>query len=273
MIKKLHFFGCSLTAGNELWEEQHVPNYSTLTFVEARKVAKGLVVGQTTDYNYNNSYPALTARELDCDFKNHGIPGISNKEIAGRAIAHFPEDRYDGLVAFLQLSTHNRVFLRYKEIEQESVVGSFVVMAKAEDDRLSKGQNNLLKEMFFEFYNESILAQDDHIYMYYAADVLRKKGINTYILWPSVEVVDWSNWDLEKKCDPADKPIPIRNDIDPQYTTGISRHIANRHHEFNLFSDPLTKFIDKDMYLPRFHFKKTAHDIVAKAIAERLKNV
>ena len=153
MITKLEFFGCSVTAGNELWEEKHIPNYKKLTFAEAKKAMQTLPHDEVRAYNKANSFPALVAKEIGCGFENHGIPGISNKEIAGRAIAQFPEEHYEGIAVFLQLTTHNRMFLRYKETETDSTVGSFVVMAKANDDRLSKSQNNLLKEMFFEFYN------------------------------------------------------------------------------------------------------------------------
>ena len=38
MIKKIIFAGCSITAGNELWEEAHVPNYASMTFKESRKM-------------------------------------------------------------------------------------------------------------------------------------------------------------------------------------------------------------------------------------------
>jgi hypothetical protein len=273
MINKIHFFGCSVTAGNELWEEQNIPNYHKLTFAEARKAAENLPMSEVSAYNRANSFPALTAQEIGCEFENHGIPGISNKEIAGRAIAYFPESHYEGIEVFLQLTTHNRLFLRYKETEEESTVGSFVVMAKADDNRLSKSQNNLLKEMFFEFYNETILSQDDHIYMYYAADVLRSKGINAHILWCSVDVLDWSNWDADKNCDTQEKPVPILNDKNPQYITAISRHISGRHHEFNFFGKPLLDLVGPNSHLPRFHYKQSAHTVVAKAIAEKLKNV
>ena len=271
MNNKIHFFGCSVTAGNELWEEQNIPDYNKLSFDDARKVAKHIPFDQITSYNYANSFPALVAKELGCKFENHGIPGSSNKEIAGRAIAHFPNDHYDDIRVFLQLTTHNRMFLRYKENEKSSTVGSFVI-SKSDDSRLSKSQNNLLKEMFFEFYNETMLAQDDHIYMYYAADILNKKGIKTHILWPAVEVMDWTNWDHDKNCDPGDRPVTIFNDNDPQYVTGISRHISARHREFNFFTSTLLKLVGPESHLPRFHFKKSAHEIIAKSIAEKLKN-
>jgi hypothetical protein len=275
MIKNLHFFGCSVTAGNELWEEKHIPNYKKLTFAEARKAMQNLPHDEVRAYNKANSFPALVAKEIGCELENHGIPGISNKEIAGRAIAQFPDDHYDGVTVFLQLTTHNRMFLRYKETETDSTVGSFVVMAKANDDRLSNSQNNLLKEMFFEFYNEAIISQDDHIYMYYAAETLRSKGIQAHILWCTVDVVDWANWDSEKGCQRTDKPVPIRNDQDPQYITGLSRHIGGNHHKYNPIGKPLSELdgIGANSHLPRFHYTQEAHQIVARAIAEKLKNV
>jgi hypothetical protein len=272
MINKLAFFGCSVTAGNELWEEQNVPNYKKMTFAEARKVAGQAPAEEINAYNKANSFPALTAKELGCEFENHGIPGISNKEIAGRAIAAFPEDHYEGITVFLQLTTHNRLFLRYIENEESSTVGSFVVMAKADDHRLSKSQNNLLKEMFFEFYNETILSQDDHIYMYYAAEVLRAKGIPTHIIWCSIDVIDWANWDSEKGCQTVDKPVPILNDKDPQYITGISRHIAGSHDKYNPLGKPLSDIVGPNSHLPRFHYTQEAHTLIAGALAEKLKN-
>lgn len=273
MITKLAFFGCSVTAGNELWEEKHIPDYKKMTFAEARKVASNLPQAEVSAYNIANSFPALIANELGCKFENYGIPGISNKEIAGRAIAEFPDDYYEGTVAFLQFTTHNRMFLRYKETDKDSTVGSFVVMAKADDDRLSKSQNNLLKEMFFEFYNETILSQDDHIYMYYAAEVLRSKGIQTHILWCSIDVIDWANWDSEKGCQETDKPVPIVNDKDPQYITRISQHIAGSHNKYNPIGKPLSEIVGPNSHLPRFHYDHEAHVVVAKTLAEKLKNV
>lgn len=273
MITKLEFFGCSVTAGNELWEEKHIPNYKKLTFAEARKATVGLPHEEVVAYNKANSFPALVAKEIGCEFVNHGIPGISNKEIAGRAIANFPEDHYDGITVFLQLTTHNRMFLRYKETETDSTVGSFVVMAKADDQRLTKSQNNLLKEMFFEFYNETIISQDDHIYMYYAVEVLRSKGIQAHILWCTVDVIDWANWDPEKKTCTTDKPVPIVNDKDPQYITGISKHISSCYHKYNPFNKPLSELVGENSVLPRFHYTQEAHQTVARAIAEKIKNV
>jgi hypothetical protein len=156
MNNKLHFFGCSVTAGNELWEEKHIPNYKNMSFDEAKKAMQGLPYDEVRAHNKANSFPQLVSKQLNVPADNHGIPGISNKEIATRAIAYFPENHYEeGTVAILQFTTHNRMFLRYKELDNYSTVGSFVVHHKATDDRLTKSQNNLLKEMYFEFFNET----------------------------------------------------------------------------------------------------------------------
>lgn len=273
MINNLEFFGCSVTAGNELWEEAHVPNYRSLNFDDARKVGNSFDEDQVKSYNNENSFPALTAAKLSTTFTNHGIPGMSNKEIACRAIAHFPNERYEGTVAFLQFTTHNRMFLRYKETAEESLVGSFVVHAKANDDRLTKHQNNLLKEMFFEFYNESMLSTDDHIFMFYAAETLRSKGIPTYILWCDVDIIDWANWDAEKGCQIIDKEITIKNDREPQFMNNLSRHIAGNHNTYNLLGKTFKDIVGSDAHLPRYHYTKAAHIAISDAIAERLKNV
>lgn len=273
MINNLEFFGCSVTAGNELWEEAHVKNYKQMTFDEARKLVRDMDYENLVGYNKAQSFPALTAKLIGADFKNHGIPGISNKEIASRAIAEFPNDHYENTVAFMQFTTHNRLFLRYKETEQESTIGSFVVHAKAEDDRLSKRQNNLMKEMYFEFYNETMLSNDDHVFLYYAAEVLRSKGIPTYIIWCDVDVIDWANWDMEKGCVIIDKDVTIKSDTNPQFISNFSRHIAGSHNKYNLLGKTLKDIVGTDAHLPRFHYTHEAHIAIASALAEKLKNV
>lgn len=273
MINNIEFFGCSVTAGNELWEEAHVPNYTSLSFADARKAATTAPYDELRAYNVAHSFPALVAKEMNISFKNHGIPGISNKEIACRAIANFPEDNYSGTVVFLQFTTHNRMFLRYKENAEGSTVGSFVVHAKATDDRLTKSQNNLLKEMYFEFFNETMLSHDDHVSMYYAVEVLRSKGISAHILWCDIDVIDWANWDPEKGCQIVDKEVTIKSDCDPQYMTNFSRHIAGSHYKYNLLGTTFKSIVGEDAHLPRYHYKQRAHYDIAKSIVEKLKNV
>lgn len=270
MINKLVFLGCSVTAGNELYEEAHVPEYTKLSFDAARKVAKELPRDKIDVWNYEHSFPALTAKALGVEFENLGIPGISNKEIACRALAHFPEEHYEGVVAFLQFTTHNRMFLKYKETPAGGTLGSFVVMAKAEDERLSRSQNNLLKETFFEFYNETILSIDDHVFMYYAADVLRSKGIQTYILWCDIDVIDWANFDIENGVN-TKKSVPLDNDKDPQFIEPLSHHLAGSHHKYNPLGKTLTELVPPNSNLPRLHYNQLAHTTIANALAEKVK--
>lgn len=270
MINKLTFFGCSITGGNELFEEAHVPNYKNLSFDQARKSAKDFEESTIVNYNKLHSFPALTAAEMGVEFENFGIAGISSKEIACRAIANFPEDKYEGVVAILQFTTHNRMLLRYKETDSESTIGSFVVHPKIDDNRLTKHQNNLLKEMYFEFFNESLMSIDDHIFMYYAADILRSKGIPTYIVWCNIDVIDWANFEIDKGVDKA-KSISLKNDKSPYFSDALSHHIAGSHHKFNLLGKALSDIIPPDSALPRFHYNQLAHQSIAKELAEKLK--
>ena len=269
-LNKLVFLGCSVTAGNELYEEAHLPAYSKMSFDAARKVAKELPHDDVNRWNYEHSFPALTAKELGVEFENLSIPGISNKEIACRAIAHFPNDHYEGVVAFLQFTTHNRMWLKYKETPTLGTIGSFVVMAKAEDDRLSRSQNNLLKETFFEFYNETILSVDDHVFMYYAAEVLRSKGVQPYILWCNIDIIDWANFDIEKGVNLKEQ-LPLVNDKDPQFLDPLSHHLAGSHHKYNPIGKTLTELVPPNSNLPRFHYNQLAHTTIANALAEKVK--
>jgi hypothetical protein len=275
MIEQIHFFGCSVTAGNELWEEAHVTGYNDLSFKEARKVAKDADQNLIDPYNYNNSFPALTAKLLNVDnFKNHAIPGISNKEIAARAIAAFPEDKYTNTVALIQFTTHNRMVLRYKETDTSSTVGSFVIHPTAgHDSRLSRKQGNLLTEMFFEFFNESLLSQDDHMFVYYAVEVLRNKGIDAHILWCDIQVGDWIHWDHDAGAADNNKEISIKSDIEPDYMQPVNTFIAKEYHKYNPIGKTFNDVVGNNQRLPRFHYSKASHVLIANALAERFKDV
>jgi hypothetical protein len=276
MINNLHFFGCSVTAGNELWEEANIPNYAKLSFDEARKASKNLSYNEVRAYNNSQSFPALIAKELNVQFENHGIPGISNKEIAFRALSYFPEDHYpEGTVVILQFTSHNRMFLQYKENGKESTVGSFVVHHKIDDDRLSRGQNNLLKEMYLEFFSDTIMGQDDHIFMFYTAEALIQKGIKTYIIWPTVTILenDWGKWNSDDSTIDTDQPVTIKNDIEPQFFALFRNHIARQHIKYNPLRKSLMDIVGTDAQLPRYHFKQEAHIMIANALVEKLKNV
>jgi hypothetical protein len=265
MINELHFFGCSVTAGNELWEEAHVPNYRSLDFKEARKASQGVDDEEVRLYNIANSYPALTGNQLGIKFENHGIPGISNKEIACRAIAQFPDENYENIAVFIQFTTHNRLLLKYKEDGNDVTVGSFVVHPMANDERLTKRQDNLLKEFYLEFYNETILSYDDHVYLYYAVDVLRAKGIDAHILWCDVDCINWANF--------ADSKFSITDAVDPQYSPNFSKHLSTSHYKYNPLDGTMRDIVGDNAVLPRFHYEKAAHIKIADKLAEVIKNV
>ena len=78
MINKLVFFGCSITAGNELYEEAHVPNYNKMSLMEARKASSHLDEKDILAYQNKHSFPFLTASKLGVNFENCAISGISN---------------------------------------------------------------------------------------------------------------------------------------------------------------------------------------------------
>lgn len=268
-MKKLYFFGCSVTAGNELYEERFVPNYSSMSFKDARKAANELPDDDVIAYNYENSFPALTAKKLNCEFENLGIEGISNKEIAARAFTYFPEETYKNTVVIFQFTTHNRVFIKYKEENDQRTVGSFVIHPMGNNtDRLTLRQDNLLKEHYFEFADDSFESLQDHIYMYYAADHLRSKGIEVYILWPDRNMIEWADWehtDIEKSG-------RFVNDKEPQFMNRIGNHFVNRVKDYDILENPIKAILPFDDYhLPRFHYTKRSHEFLAEELAKRLR--
>lgn len=270
MKKKIYFAGCSITAGNELWEEAHIPKYASMTFKEAKKAMDTVDDSKASEYNKEHSFPALVGKELGVETFNLGFSGISNKELALRMVSFFKEDHYDDTMVVMQFTTHNRLFLKYKEEKEKQIFGSFVVMPEASDYRLTRHQNNLLKEMFFEFMPESLMVMDDHIFFYYAVEALKNKGIPVYILWADIEIIDWANWDIQKGLGAGNK-FQLFNDVDPQWINDLSRHFTDRHHDFNLLGTTLQKVAGDGSRLPRLHFKQSAHETIAKAISEKLK--
>jgi len=269
-MKKLYFFGCSVTAGNELYEEKFVPNYSSMSFKEARKATKTLSDDDVAAYNYDNSFPALTAKKLKCEFENLAIEGISNKEIAARAFTYFQENSYTDTVVILQFTTHNRVFIKYKEEGDKKTVGSFVVHPIAgEDERLTLKQNNLLKENYFEFADDSFESLQDHIALYYAADYLSSKGIEVHILWPDRNLIQWADWEHSD----IDKQGNFINDREPQFMNRIGNHFVTRVKDYDILDSSIKDCIPFDNHtLPRFHYTQEAHEFVAEELAKRLKD-
>lgn len=266
MIKKLIFFGCSVTAGNELYEEAHVPNYKSMSFEAARKVLNSIPEHEVEQYQLAHSFPCLTAKKLGVEFENHGIAGVSNQEIASRAFTYFPDADHSGTVVVLQLTTHNRMFIKYREENNKKTVGSFVVHPKITDDRLTRQQNNLLKEMFFEFFEESTQSLNDHIYMFYAAEALKKKGIKTYILWPNRNTIQWGDWEHTG----VQKDNGFINDREPQFMNKIGNYFVSQFPEYDILSATFNDLVPENSLLPRFHYNQTSHEIIATKLSEKL---
>ena len=267
-MKKIYFFGCSVSAGNELYEEKFVTGYSSMSFKEARNSRKDLNDDEVRNYNLENSFPALTAKKLGCNFENNGIEGISNKEIAARAFTSFQQDSYTDTVVILQFTTHNRVFIKYKEEDSKKTVGSFVIHPLAgEDERLTLRQNNLLKETYFEFADDSFESLQDHIALYYAADYLSSKGIEVYIIWPDRNLIQWADWEHSD----IDKQGKFINDKEPQFMNKIGNHFVSRVKDYDILENPIKDILPFENYqLPRYHYTKEAHEFLAEELAKRL---
>jgi len=271
MIKKIYFAGCSITAGNELWEEAHIPGYSSMTFKESRKVMDKIPNDEEVlKYNNQNSFPALVGKQLSLETINLGFSGISNKELGLRILTNFPEKNYEDVMVVIQLTTHNRMLIKYKEENDSYIFGSFVIMPDADDSRLTKRQNNLLKETFFEFSPESMLVMDDHIFIYYAVEALKNKGIPVYLLWSEVEIINWANWDISSGSGSGPK-FQLLNDKDPQWIENLSNHFVEKHHDYNLLGTTLQAVAGKNSRLPRLHYKKEAHEKIATIISEKIR--
>lgn len=265
-MTKLYFFGCSTTAGNELYEEKFIENYSQMTFKDARKYTQTLNWDTIWSYQKENGFPALTAKKLGVEFENCGIPGLSNQEIASRAFTYFPEKEYKDTIVFLQFSTHNRFFVKFKKEGNVETLGSFVVMPQINDDRLSARKNNLMKEFFLEFVDDSLQALNDHIYFYYAADYLTRKGIKVYIIWSERNITDWSNW--AKK---DGENIEYKTDNDPQFVNKLAPHFIDRVNEYDILGGPIDNLLPfTNFRLPRYHYNAEVQEWIACRLAEKL---
>lgn len=75
--KKILSFGCSFTEGNGL----ETPYYHQ--YLSSNLGNKNNLELETAyrNYMYNNSYPAYLARNLNCDFDNFAVSGVSNSLI------------------------------------------------------------------------------------------------------------------------------------------------------------------------------------------------
>jgi hypothetical protein len=244
-----------------------------MSFKEARSVMHAMTIPELElrAYNCERAYPAIVGKKLDVDVVNLSWPGQSNKEIIGRLVNYFKDDHYTDNVAFIQFTTHNRMLVRFKE-ENNYDIASSVVVGMGDDHRLSRNQNNILKEVFFELLPETILSLDDFVYANWAVEKLKSKGVKCFILSADTTVTDWANWDkinaLTNKTN-----TPVKNDRDPQYLESMGVELFKDYLKHQLMpNDTFMTIVGKNAVLPRFHFKQSAHYIIADKIIEELKN-
>jgi len=274
MIKKIVFTGCSTTAGNELWEEANVPNYTSMTFKEARIVMNAITIAESElrAYNYERAYPAIIGKKLGIETVNLSWPGQSNKEVIGRLVNYFKDDQYTDTAACIQFTTHNRMLVRFKEQDSYDVAGS-VVIGMGDDSRLTRTQNNILKEVFFELLPETMLSLDDFVYVNWAVEKLKSKGVSCFVLSADTTVTDWVNWDQINSATQKTN-TPVKNDRDPQYLESMGVNLFKDYLKHQLMpNDTFMTIVGRNAVLPRFHFKQSAHYTIADRIIEGLKNV
>jgi hypothetical protein len=263
MIKKIVFAGCSITAGTELWEEKFVPQYTAMNVFQAGKATRSASDEQINEYNKQYCYPSLVGNLLNAEIENIALRGISNKEIAMRAILKFPENHYDDTVAVIQITTHNRLLVNYSN----NLVNSAVLQPNWPTHFLNSRQNNIMQEFFLEFFNESLTMVEDYVSVLYAVRLLRSKNIPCYLLRISPTKL---NQPLEEPHLKGQEVDLIVNEKDPILLNDIQQQLLKEFYDFNLTAKSLEEITNAD-YLPQWHFTQSGHDLIAKDLAEKIK--
>jgi hypothetical protein len=263
MIKKIVFAGCSITAGTELWEEKFVPEYSDMTVYQAGKANRSASQEEITKYNKQGSYPLLTGELLDIEIENIAQRGISNKEIAMRAILRFPENHYDNTIAVIQVTTHNRLLLNYAD----NLVNSAVIQPNWPTHFLNRAQNNIVQEFFLEFFNESLTMVEDYMSVLYAVRLLRSKNVPCYLLRISPTKLNQPLAEPHLKGQDASLVV---NEKDPILLDDMQTALLNEFNNFNLSNESLEEITNAD-YLPQWHFSQIGHNLIANHLAEKIK--
>ena len=80
-------------------------------------------------------------------------------------------------------------------------------------DKLTKRQNNILKENFLEFYEESLQIYTDQTFLFFAMQNLIKKNIPTFLIYGSKDMAFWPEWGGGE----GPEKIKFHNDKDPQF--------------------------------------------------------
>ena len=267
MINKIVFAGCSMTAGAELFQERYIPGYASMPFDDAVQVFKRNE--ETRAYNLQHSYPALVGELLDIPIENIAIDGISNKEIAMRVISAFPADKYENTLAIIQITTHNRMLVHFKEEAEHYLARSYVIQP-VNFHGLSLRRSNLLFESYLEFMSESLLMVENYMCILAAVSLLKSKNVNVYLMKiADNELNQTRNEPHENSAD--NKPIMI-NERHPLSRNEISERLVNEFKKYQLSSSVFETMVDGDVsYLPQWHLCHKAHKQIAAHISEKIK--
>lgn len=232
--QKILSFGCSFTEGNGL-ETSYYHRY-----LSSNLGNKNNLELETTyrDYMYNNSYPAYLARNLNCDFDNFAVSGVSNSLIFKNLYEKTQNVENGGdLLVTVQTTLLSRIMVY--DIKQEK----FLTISNFEGilDYAKKYYEMYLRY----FYNNEIeyrnLLQNIEVYTKY----LQSKNID--VVWLMYETADTLK---------SSKTILTFDGTD------LSQFIANQK----------LRLLD----LPNFpvnnpHFSVDGHKVIANRIIEHLK--
>jgi len=285
MMEKIVISGCSVTAGIELWEEEHIPQYSKLSTPENQKInfshKKGSVVfdklnmfntknikhnvsrEEIVAYNKKFAYPSLLSKNLQVPVDNIAEQGISNKEIALRTLKYFPKNYYTNTIAIIQMTTHNRLMLTYSQTEAASIV----LQPTQPIHFLTRAQNNILQEYFFEFFSESLTMQEDYMSILYTIHKLNLKNIICYVLPISSSKLNQPRDEYHYK---VNDNITITHTDNSFELTPVENMLFDDMNQFKLLEQSLEE-VSNYCYLPHYHFSHNAHKLISERISERIK--
>jgi hypothetical protein len=261
MIKKIVFAGCSITAGTELYEEKFIPGYTSMSRKQFTKIKYPIPEHQISEHNKRFAYPSLVGDLLNVEIENIAERGISNKEIAMRVMMQFPQERYNDVIAVIQITTHNRMLLKYKD----SLVSSAVIQPVIPTHFLNGSQNNILQEFFLEFFSESVSMAEDYMSILHAVHFLKSKNVPCYLTRISPTDLNQPLAEPHMK----DESL-ILNEQSPLALDSVKLSLLNEFNKFKLTNQSLEEITLAD-YLPQWHFTYNSHKLIASHLAEKIK--
>ena len=138
---------------------------------------------------------------------------------------------------------------------------------QVDNDKLTKRQNNILKENFLEFYEESLQIYTDQTFLFFAMQNLIKKNIPTFLIYGSKDMAFWPEWGGGE----GPEKIKFHNDKDPQFMYKLFNCYADMWNSYDILKCSLDSLVPANSHLPRYHYNHVAHDIIANNLAEAIK--